>query len=132
MARIYKPTDRMQFKIGEIIVKIAPLSRHQKNEVQKMMTKGQDKKDLMLLNDAIMLAISYCVKGISGVFDANNEPYQLEFDEGVLTEECISDLLNMEESKQLIQLCSEFVNGIPKKGAVAGVELIESVPVGEA
>ncbi len=126
MAKIYRSTDRIQIKIGDIVCKFAPLTFEQKNEVQAMLVEGQKKFDLVLLNKGIMLAISYCLKSIDNIEDSNGEPYKLEFDGNKLTDECVNELLNMEDSPALIKVCSTIVNGIPKKFDIEGVELLET------
>lgn len=125
MARIYKTTDRIEVKIGEITVKIAPLSLIQKNEIQSMMLEGQKNSDLIKLNAAIHLAVSYCLKEVQGLEDINGNPYQLQSEEGKLTEQCLNELMNMEETPNLLKVCSAFVAGIPKKFDIDGVELVE-------
>lgn len=123
--RIYKTTDRLEIKIGEISVKISPLSLIQKNEVQSMMLEGQKNSDLTKLNAALILAVSYCLKEVQGLEDSNGNPYLLQFENGKLTDLCIDDLMNMEETPSLIKVCSAFVAGIPKKFDIDGVEFVE-------
>lgn len=125
MARIYRTTDRVEVKLGEITVKIAPLSLEHKNHVQKLMLDGQKNQDLQKLNDALLLAVKHCLKDIKGVQDSDGNDYHLEFNEGLLTDNCINDLLNMEESQNLLKVCSAFVSGIPKSFNIEGVEIVE-------
>lgn len=125
MTKIYRTTDRIEIKIGDITVKIAPLSLIQKNEVQSIMLEGQKNSDLQKLNAAILLAVSYCLKDIQGLEDIEGNSYQLQFENNKLTEQCVDDLMNMEETPNLLKVCSAFVAGVPKKFEIEGVEFVE-------
>lgn len=126
MSRIYKITDRIEIQIHDLKVKIAPLSLSQKSEVQALMLEGQKKQDLQLLNNAIYQAIKFCLKDIKGLEDSSGESYQLSFDNGQLSDGCLEDLTNMEHSKELIEVCSSFVSGIPKGFSIEGVSIVSN------
>ena len=56
---------------------------------------------------------------VSGIFDQDNEEWELEFDEdGLVTEDCIDDLLSLEISDKLSSTVTQFLNGYPKDGEV--------------
>lgn len=126
MARIYKTSDRVTVKIDELTIKIAPLNLHQKNQIQRMMLDGQKTQDLPKLNQALILAIKYCLKDIKGLEDNNEESYKLEFENGELTDECLDDLMNIEAGPKLIQTCAAFVSGIPKEFKIEGVSFVDT------
>jgi hypothetical protein len=129
MARIYKRTDRITVKIDDIIVKLGPLSLHQKTEVQVAMMKGAKNTDIREATRGLALAIQYSVKGIDGVVDGDG-PYQLKFDNEILTEACVDDLMNMELASKLSLVCAGMINGVPneftdsKQNPLAGVEIV--------
>lgn len=125
MAKIYKTTDRVEFKIGDMTVKIAPLSMSQKNEVQALLLEGSKKTDAKILGQSMLLALKYCLKDLQGVTDSDDNPYQLKFDSGILTDETVEELMNMEYHAELLQVCGAFVKGVPTKLDIAGVEIIE-------
>lgn len=133
MAKIYKRSDRIPVKIDDIQIVIAPLGLEQKTEIQDCMARGHIKRDYALLQKAISDAIRYAVKDISGVEDAEGNPYKLTFDEaGNLTEECVSDLYNLEMHPKLVMVCSALVKRIPQQFTdelgvpLEGVEIIAS------
>ena len=65
------------------------------------------------------LMLKYGVKDIEGV-----EDYELEFDSnGNLTDECISELLYLDQSISMLSACYEIHNGLPEKLQTEGVEL---------
>lgn len=125
MAKIYKTTDRITVKIGDLQVKISPLSLDQKNEIQSLMLEGQKKNSIPILTESTLLAVRMCVKEISGLKNSDDTDYKLEFEDGKLTNACISDLMNMEESVNLQKVCAAFITSIPKDFDLEGVEIIK-------
>jgi hypothetical protein len=116
MSRIYRTTDRIAIKIHDITVKISPLSLQQKNQILSLMLEGQKDNDMVKLSQATMLAIRFCLKSVEGIQDAEGNAYQLEFDEnGMLSEQCTDDMLNMEQSTALTQVCAAIINGVPSE-----------------
>lgn len=74
--------------------------------------------DLNAAMDAVSNSIKYSLKEIHGVTvedeEGNETPYKLSFeDNGDLTDECIDDLLNMEESNKINAICSSLIGGVP-------------------
>jgi len=127
MATIYKTTDRVAIKIGDITVKIAPLSMIQKSNVQSVLIEAQKANDIQKANEALLLSLKYCVKEIKGLQDTGGNDYQLQFENNELTDSCISDLMNMEHGNELLQACAAFVAGIPKSvDNIPGVSFAET------
>jgi hypothetical protein len=114
MAKIYRITDKISYKIGDIEIKVSPLSVENKLAITEFMFQGQ-KGDLKSMMTGSVYSLRCSIKEITGLTDANDEPYVLEFENGMLTESCAQDLLNIEQSNSLIGLCSSFVGGIPNK-----------------
>lgn len=124
-AKIYRVTDRIRIKIGDIVAIISPMSLETKSEIQAMMLEGQKAGDIIKLNNAMMLALRKCLKGVEGLTDANDNTYELQFKDGMVAESCLDDLTNMQFSPELLKVCAEFVNAVPKKFDIPGVEIIE-------
>lgn len=125
MAKIYRITDRVSVKIGDIVAIISPLSLETKNEIQALMLQGQRSGDIIKLNAAMLMALRKCLKGIEGLTDSDDQPYELKFENGMVAECCIDDLTNLQMSPELLKVCAEFVNAVPKKFNIPGVEIIE-------
>lgn len=114
MARIYRRSDRITLKIGELVVQIAPLSIHQKTEIQNLMLQGRLAKDVKLLTEGTIKSVKYAVKSVKGLEGVDGKPYELGFDsEGNLTDDSIDDLLNIEDSQPLALACMNLLRGIP-------------------
>lgn len=127
MARIYRTSDRIPVRIDDIEVKLSPLSRHQKAEVTKLIS-GFSRGDITSTQEGVVLAIRMSLKEIKGVEYSDGTPYKLEFDEeGLITEECIEELLNLEMSQKLTMVCSNLMTGIPSQFTYESGEPIEGV-----
>lgn len=125
MARIYRLTDRIKYKIGEVEIQISPLSVHDKATLHSYLKKTQAGDDKAIV-DCSVKAIKYAVKAISGVENADGTPYELQFEgnSNHLTDECVEDLMNLSESPNMIVLCSQLVAGIPNE-LPKGISLVE-------
>jgi uncharacterized protein YfkK (UPF0435 family) len=132
MARIYRKTDRIAVKIDDISIKLAPLSIHQKVEIQNAMVLGRINGDLSEQMRGIALSLKYSVKGVEGLQDSDGNPYQLKFEGENLSDESVDDLMNIEISKKLTLVCAGILNGIPDEfsdqygNKIEGVELIKT------
>lgn len=114
MAKIYRTTDKISYNIGELEIKVSPFSVEDKIELTRFMMEGQ-KGDLKSIMEGSVYAIQACVKEVHGLENADGSPYALEFENGKLSKSCAEDLLNLEQSNQIIGLCSSFIAGIPTK-----------------
>lgn len=125
MARIYKTTDRLKYKIGEIEIEISPLNVHDKATLHSFMAKGQT-GDLESIMQGSAQAIKCAVKSIKGLEEQDGSAYQIQFDSSgsYLTDECVADLLNLQESNNMIALCASLIAGVPNT-LPKGVSLVE-------
>lgn len=133
MAKVFKRSDRIAVKVGDLTFKLAPMTIDQKTECQQAFLKGNSKADLKELTKGIILSLKYSVKSVDGLVDANDEPYKVSLDDkGNLTDECIDDLLNLQTGKQLTQICASLTNGIPSEfiddngNKLEGVEILKT------
>lgn len=109
--RIYKTTDKIPVKIDSITVKISPLTFEQKSEVQGLILE----QNPLSIVKAARLCIKSSVKEIDGVENEDGSAYQLQFEEnGALTDQCVDDLLNIDQDDKLSLVCTSLLNGIPR------------------
>ena len=131
MTKIYRNTDRITLKVDDLFVKVAPLTLSQKAHVQQVSLDAVRKQDLKLTQDSIVLVLKYAIKGITGLYNSDETPYMLEFDNGVLTDQCAEDLLNLELKDKLTMVCMGLLSGVPSEftdnqnKALAGVQIIK-------
>ena len=129
--KIYRTTDRVNIKIGDLTFKLSPLSFYQKMEVtsQKTIEEGQSVEDIMKMT---FMSIKFAVKEVEGFVTVDGSKYELSFDEqGNLTDQCVEELLNSEVSEELMYSALNMVNGVPSvirnpiTGAkIEGVEIV--------
>lgn len=123
MAIIYRITDRIEIKIDDFKIKIRPMTIAERSQVVEALSEAQKSNSVAKINEASLIPIRICLKGLDGVQDSNGEPYQLQFeDDGLLTEECLSDLLSMGSQGKIAEICMGLLNGIPEKLQIEGVE----------
>jgi len=108
---IYKTSDRIPVQIGEVVIKLSPLTYDQKTEIQLLISAG----GIDSLLKAANTAIKYAVKGISGIQNSDGSDYELKFEGNMLDQESVDDLSNLEECEKLSGICVSILNGIPKE-----------------
>lgn len=125
MSVIYGTNDRIRVKIGGLVFSISPLTFKTKSDMQALVMKG----DAM---GAAALAVKHAVKSIDGVKRPDGSVYELEFEDGVLSDNAIDDLLNIPQGTKLSQIAVELINGMPKEFVDAttgtkmeGVEIVK-------
>lgn len=110
MVKLYKTTDRVPVKIDTMTIEISTLTFEQKAEIQAEIVKG----DPMSIVRSARLAVKYGVKGIKGVETMDGNPYEVELENNVLTDECVDDILNIDQDDKISYVCTALLNGIPK------------------
>ena len=111
MAKILRKSDRIKLGLGEVTVEVAPLSFHERTEVQLAMHESAKSGDTMGVIKATFLCVKYAVKGISGVELSDGSKYKLELEDGMLTDECVNDLFSLEQSDKLSLVCINLLQG---------------------
>lgn len=133
MSRIYRCSDRLPVRIGDVDLKISPLSFQQRSEIQSHLMKANsgDMKEAMI---GSFIAIKYAVKEIKGIETFDGKKYKLTFEEdneNSLTDECVNDLMNLECFPKISTLSVGLINGVPDKAPMEGITLLyngEKVP----
>lgn len=128
MATIHRITDRIKIEIDDVIITIAPLSYNNKKKVMKhMMASSKGNMDEATL--AVELALKYSLKSISNVFDVNGEPYQLEFENNELTNECLNEIQFMEIGQKIQLVCSALIASMPSEFTDGNGKVIEGIKI---
>lgn len=109
MARkVYKTTDKINIKIDDIVITISPLSFEVKTQIQSEIVNG----GALAMISAAKNSIKHSVKGIKGLENLDGTPYVLEFEDNVLTDECVSDLLNIDQDSKISFVCTQLLQGV--------------------
>lgn len=126
MAKILRLQDRIKLSIGEIVFTLAPLNKLQKQELSEC-TKNVDGKEIINLTQAQHLWMKYSIKDVDGLRTYSDEPYKLEFDGDVLTDDCVTELFNLEEKETLTNVAWQILNGISELKDLNTGEKLEGV-----
>jgi len=111
MAKILRLSDRINLKIGDVTFVIAPLNHFQKIELSNCTTikNGEEHYDLLR---AQALYLKYAVKDVNGIECYNGEKYELEFNNDELTDNCVSEILSLDQRSKLTTSAWQILNGI--------------------
>jgi hypothetical protein len=123
--KILRISDKIKVKFDGVEVVISPLTHAQKMEISESLKlkAGQETIDYQRTS---MLTLKYAIKEIYGLLTYDDEPYELEFDDIGLTEECISELMTALASTPIfIAINSALANVLDTK--IEGVE-VEVLP----
>jgi len=113
MAIVYKTTDRIKVKIGDVIFKVAPLTREHKVEVLKcnINNKGDS---LTLIEEMTFKLVQFTIKEVvSGIQNLDGSNYKLEFENGILTDDCANDLMNLKFGGEIRMVAQQMAQGVP-------------------
>ena len=107
MATLHRKGSVIKVKICDAVFGITPLTLSQKNEITTMLANLKQENQLeavQVMLQATRIALKYSVKSLDGVYDSDNNKYDLTFDnDGTLSDDCIEDLSNFEYSDKLTQ-----------------------------
>lgn len=120
--KIYRTSDRIPVKIGELTFWLSPMSWGHRAEIVALARKqaGIDATDA---NKAGFLTLKYTIKEIEGLENSDGSPYVCEYEQsGCLTDDCVDDLYQLDILPQLVQVGGMFLNGLPK-GEIEGVHI---------
>lgn len=111
MAKIYRTTDIIHLNVDGIKFGVSPLTFEQKMEIQTQMLSGKP-TDAM---KAAAVAVKCALKKIEGIQDSSGNPYELQFENGCITDQCWDDLQNMAQSQKLTMVCLNLLSSIPEE-----------------
>ena len=127
MAIIYRKTDRVKIEVDDLVISICPLGHHEKNKIQSLLVGG----NVDSLMAGATLALKSAIKAVKGLKLQDGEDYQLEFENGELTDDALSELMNVECNSKITAICLQLMDGIPKefinpdtKEVIDGVRII--------
>ena len=124
--KILRLSDRIKLDIGGVVFTIAPLNQFQKINLANCTTirNGQDHYDLL---GAQALYLKYAIKDIEGVTDYDEKDYKLQFENNELTDECVSELLNLDQRSKLTTSAWQLLNGVKELTDPVTGEKLEGV-----
>ena len=120
---IHKISDVIEYKIGPLTIKVTPLSFKQKSEINALIMMAQKSQDIIELQKASLMSVKMALKEIKGLKYADGSEWSLQFENGLVSDDSLDELLNLEMSAKIVEICGAFINSIPS--SIEGVELID-------
>ena len=120
---VYKITDRIPLKIGDATFWVAPLSWADRSELLSCyQTKsGEETHEPLKIG---MLTLKMSIKEVDGVQYSDGTEFGCELDDrGRLTDDCVSELCQLDCVDKLVTVCSKLAMNGPAKMDLDGVEI---------
>jgi hypothetical protein len=127
--KVYRSTDRIPVKIGDAVFTLAPLTRHQRQDIIASARKNESGVTIENAIEMAALSMKYAIKNVGGIVGVDGVPWVPKFDDkGFLSEESIDDLFNIiDEDLPLISAMIAMADNIPKMLKLKGVSIDEVV-----
>lgn len=127
--KLYKTSDRIKVKIGDMVVTVSPLSYFQKLDVYSESGEMKDdmsttEKNRIIAKSSIM-AMRHAIKEVSGIEPDDGREFKLQFKDDMLTNECAEALLMIQMPSELMAVCSSVANNMTGINDIAGVKIID-------
>ncbi len=121
--KVLRVTDRISVKENGVEFIVSPLTHGQKMEISDCLKvkAGQETVDYQ---KTAMLTLKFTIKEVHGLTNYDETPYQLEFKDDYLTDNCVSELMGALAQTQLfpavnLALANQFETGL--EGVEIGV-----------
>lgn len=111
MTQILRMNDRITLKIGDITFYLAPLNHGHKMQLTSMtkVVKGEEIYDFL---GAQAYYIKHGLKDVEGIETYDGEKYELQFEGNELTDDCVSEILNLEQKSLLTTAAWQLLEGV--------------------
>ena len=127
---IYKSTDRIPVKVGEITFWVSPLTYGQKIQIAES-TKLKGGVEVQDNYQVAFKTIKFSVKSVEGFKDSCGDDYSPTFDaDGCLSDDSTSDIMNLDSAKYIVSACASLMNeikGYELDGVTVDIKGIKSV-----
>jgi hypothetical protein len=118
---VYRLTDRIPVKIGEIEFELSPLDYGDRAKILavKRLSGGNQIEDGY---KAAALSVKYGVKNVKGLTYSDGSEMALKFEsDGSLADESVSEILQIDGSDKLITIAMNFAANVFKDPSLEGV-----------
>ncbi len=127
MITVYRPSDRVRVRAGELELELRPLTVEQKQELAGYATLegAQSVSDIYKM---AMGGIQYGVTAIKGISYPDGTEAQVELDEKGLTAESLDLVMQALDNQLAIRISNKLLKSISDMDDVEGIELVADEP----
>jgi hypothetical protein len=115
MAIIYRTTDLIPVVFNDDVkMYFSPLSQGEKMKYSQMFQNSQGD-----VNEAVrlsMMVLKSTLKRIEGVYFTDNTPFQIKFEDGLVSEESLDEVMSLDIIDKVVTVAVQFLRGVPKAG----------------
>jgi len=98
--------------MGEVTIWVSPLTYEQKISLASS-TKVVSGQEVIDNVSVALKSLKYSIKDVTGLTGFDGQPYELSFDaDGTLTDECVSDLMQLDNAGSLATVCYKLADRI--------------------
>lgn len=120
---VFRTTDRIPVKIGELTFWVSPLSFEQKNQVFNLISRDGG-EELIKGLQSVQMVLRFSVKDVEGLENPDGTPFKVDLDsEGNLDADCVDVLLNLPDFGKLSQVLKTWMEQEIKDPKIEGVEV---------
>lgn len=109
MITLYLPDERIPFQVGDLTFELTQLTEGQKLNLISLLSEAEKSPEAGM--KAAKQALKYSVKGVSGIKLSDGSEFQVELENGVLTDRSASALMNLRGIGKIQALCLGFLTG---------------------
>ena len=136
MTIIRRQSDLIDIEIGDLTFSLKPFSYQERLEIASTIT-NQEGTFVENAAKATYISMKYAIKALKGAKLEDGSDYKLQFDENShLSEDSISDILNLEINDKISIVLNNFGKGVPTKivspangEEVEGVKIVQKTGV---
>ena len=112
MAVVVQPLGFVyKIKIGDVTVHCKQLSYRVRAQIGTLFQTQKSGTEVQNMLSILFEVLRHSIVKVEGFENPDGSPFELQFDNGVLTEECLDQLLYVERVGDVLQLCaSNFLN----------------------
>lgn len=112
MAVVVQPLGYIyKVKIGDVVIHCKQLSYRMRSVIGASFHKQESGSEVQNTMDLLFQVLRHSIVKVEGFENPDGSPFKLEFDNGVLKDDCLDALLYVDRVGDVLQLCaSNFLN----------------------
>jgi hypothetical protein len=109
MTILYMPDERIPLKVDDLYIEVTQLTQAHKLILMELLSRADVSTESGF--EAARKAIQFGVKSIKGIKRSDGSDYEVEVENGILSEECVNALLNLGVTQKMQAVCLSLLAG---------------------